>query len=183
MERSARRRARRGRAPARRRPRRCGFALREKLGATEFLGYETESAEGVVRGARSRRQGSARAEDRRERRGRPQPDAVLRRIRRSGRRHRRDERRRRALRASPTRRSTPAICSCTSARSSRARSRSAPRWRSRSITRAAARSAPTIRRRICCTRRCARCSAITSRRRARWSRPTGCASTSRIPSR
>ena len=24
------------------------FALREKLGATEFLGYETESAEGVV---------------------------------------------------------------------------------------------------------------------------------------
>ena len=41
----------------------------------------------------------------------------------------------------------------------------------------------TIRRRICCTRRCARCSAITWRRRARWSRPTGCASTSRIPSR
>ena len=41
----------------------------------------------------------------------------------------------------------------------------------------------TIRRRISCTRRCARCSAITSRRRARWSRPTGCASTSRIPSR
>jgi alanyl-tRNA synthetase len=25
------------------------FALREKLGATEFLGYETETAEGVVR--------------------------------------------------------------------------------------------------------------------------------------
>ncbi len=24
------------------------FALREKVGATEFLGYETESAEGVV---------------------------------------------------------------------------------------------------------------------------------------
>ena len=54
---------------------------------------------------------------------------------------------------------------------------------SMSIMRAAPRSAPTIPRRICCTRRCARCSAITSRRRARWSRPTGCASTSRIPSR
>ena len=54
------------------------------------------------------------------------------------------------------------------------------RGRSRAPQRA---SAPTIRRRICCTRRCARCSAITSRRRARWSRPTGCASTSRIPSR
>ena len=67
--------------------------------------------------------------------------------------------------------------------SRRARSRSAPRWRSRSITPAAARSGATIRRPICCTRRCARCSAITSRRRARWSRPTGCASTSRIPSR
>ena len=47
----------------------------------------------------------------------------------------------------------------------------------------ARRRAPTIRRPICCTRRCARCSAITSPRRARWSRPTGCASTSPIPSR
>ena len=49
--------------------------------------------------------------------------------------------------------------------------------------RAAARSAPTIRRPICCTRRCAWCSATMSRRRARWSRPTACASTSPIPSR
>ena len=54
---------------------------------------------------------------------------------------------------------------------------------SRSITRAARRRAPTTRRRTCCTRRCARCSARTSRRRARSSRPTGCASTSRTPSR
>ena len=36
---------------------------------------------------------------------------------------------------------------------------------------------------LCCTRRCARCSATTWRRRARWWRPTGCASISRIPSR
>ena len=34
------------------------FTLREKLGATEFLGYETESAEGVVAALVKRRQGS-----------------------------------------------------------------------------------------------------------------------------
>ena len=45
------------------------------------------------------------------------------------------------------------------------------------------RSAPTIRRPTCCTRRCAAGSASTSPRRARWSRPTGCASTSAIRSR
>ena len=32
------------------------FPLREKVGATEFLGYETESAEGVVRGTGEGRQ-------------------------------------------------------------------------------------------------------------------------------
>ncbi len=59
-----------------------------------------------------------------------------------------------------------------------------PRARARSRPRAAAApSAPTIRRPICCTRRCARCSATTSPRRARWSRRSGCGSTSRIPSR
>ena len=35
----------------------------------------------------------------------------------------------------------------------------------------------------CCTRRCARFSAITWRRRARWSRPIACVSISRIRSR
>ena len=44
----ARRRARHGRAPAIPPARTIWFPLREKLGATEFLGYETESAEGVV---------------------------------------------------------------------------------------------------------------------------------------
>ena len=34
------------------------FALREKLGGTEFLGYETERAEGVVAALGARRQGS-----------------------------------------------------------------------------------------------------------------------------
>ena len=50
---------------------------------------------------------------------------------------------------------------------------------SASTTRGATRSAPTTRRRTCCTRRSRRCSASTWRRRARWSRPTACASTSR----
>ncbi len=44
-------------------------------------------------------------------------------------------------------------------------------------------SAPTTRRPIFCTRRCARCSAITSRSAARSSPPTACASTSCTPSR
>ena len=57
------------------------------------------------------------------------------------------------------------------------------RCRSRSITPGARRSAPITPRRICCTRRCGRCSAITSRSAARWSRPIGCASISRIRSR
>ena len=45
-----------------------------------------------------------------------------------------------------------------------------------------ARSAPIIRRRICCMKRCARCSAIMSRKKARSLRRTGCASISLIPS-
>ena len=54
---------------------------------------------------------------------------------------------------------------------------------SRSTTSAASGSAPTTRRRTCCTTRSSTCSAITSRRRARWSRPIGCASTSRTSRR
>ena len=53
------------------------FPLREKLGATEFLGYETETAEGVVACAREGRQGSRQPQGRRERRHRAEPDAVL----------------------------------------------------------------------------------------------------------
>ena len=45
------------------------------------------------------------------------------------------------------------------------------------------RSAPITRRPICCTRRCARCWAITSRSAARSWRPIACASTSCTPSR
>ena len=160
------------------------FALREKVGATEFLGYETESAAGVVDGAGARRQGGWRAQARRERRRRAQPDAVLCRIRRPGRRYRRYDRRRRVrFRVTDTQKhagdlfvhfGTVEEGTLEGRRRARARSRS---------RRGAARSGKIIRRRICCTRRCARCSAITWRRRARWSRPIACASISRIPSR
>ena len=53
------------------------FPLREKLGATEFLGYETETAEGVVGGAGQGRQGGRQPQGRRDRRHRAEPDAVL----------------------------------------------------------------------------------------------------------
>ena len=45
---SAKRRAPPGPARARRRPKRCGSRCARSVGATEFLGYETETAEGVV---------------------------------------------------------------------------------------------------------------------------------------
>ena len=85
-----RRRAPPGRARATPRPKPSGSPLRERLGATEFLGYETETAEGVV--AALVRDGKEVAELKAGEtgaRGR-QPDAVLRRVRRPGRRHRRD---------------------------------------------------------------------------------------------
>ena len=57
------------------------FALREKVGATEFLGYETERAEGVVAAlVRDGKEVDA-AQGRRDRRRGGQPDAVLRRVR------------------------------------------------------------------------------------------------------
>ena len=59
------RRARTGRAPARRRPRRSGSPCASSAGATEFLGYDTEQAEGdrpgAGRGRRERRRAPARA--------------------------------------------------------------------------------------------------------------------------
>ena len=66
------------------------FTLREKIGATEFLGYETESAEGVVAALVKDGKEVVRAEKRRKRRGGDEPDPVLRRKRRPGRRYRRD---------------------------------------------------------------------------------------------
>ena len=180
---SARRRAPPGPGRATPRPRRCGSAAREarrdrvpRLRDRERRGRRGRAGEG--------RQGSRRAACGRERRGHRQPDAVLRRVRRPGRRQRAHARRRRALHRQPTPRRRRATCSSIPARWRRARSRSAtPLALEVDHARRERHPADIIRRRISCTRRCARCSATTSRRRARWSRPTGCASTSRIPSR
>ena len=73
------------------------FALREKVGGTEFLGYETETAQGVVAALVREGKEVVRSEEGRERRRRAQPDALLWRIRRPGRRYRLDDGRRRAL--------------------------------------------------------------------------------------
>ena len=72
------------------------FALREKFGATEFLGYDTEAAEGVV--SALVRDGKEIPELKTGESGAvvAQPDSVLRRIRRPGWRYRSHERRRRA---------------------------------------------------------------------------------------
>ena len=63
------------------------FEIRERVGATDFLGYDTETAEGEVRAIL--KDGKEVEEPRRPatRRAGAQPDAVLRRVRRPGRRH------------------------------------------------------------------------------------------------
>ncbi len=69
----------------------------------------------------------------------------------------------------------------------RARQRRVARRRcGRSTSRSASAAPPSrsiIRPRICCTRRCARCSASTWSKKARWSRPIACASIFRTPRR
>ena len=108
---SARRRARPGPARAKPATTRSGSQLREELGATEFLGYDTEEAEGnivaiVKDGARVEV-----AQGGRNRAAPHQPDAVLWRIRRPGRRSGRDVLgRRRARRRRPTPRRSSARC-------------------------------------------------------------------------
>ena len=68
------------------------YGLRERVGATEFLGYETETAEGVDWRDRQGWRRGRNAQYRRARIADPQPDAVLRRVRRPGRRRRRNQR-------------------------------------------------------------------------------------------
>ena len=60
------------------------FRLRESLGATEFLGYETERAEGEILALVEAGEAVPEAQGRRRGRRRPQPDAVLCRVRRPG---------------------------------------------------------------------------------------------------
>ena len=73
------------------------FALKERLGATEFLGYETERSEGVVAAILHDGGEAFSLKARRARGADPQSDALLWRIGRTGRRRRRDARQRRAL--------------------------------------------------------------------------------------
>ncbi len=132
------------------------FALRERVGATEFLGYETETAEGVV-DARSCATAPRSARSARGERGwlvlnqtpfygesGGQVGDIGRDARRPALRLARDrhpEEARRPVRPRGRGRGGDAA-------------RSARRWRCGSTTTRARRSAPTIRRRICCTRRC-----------------------------
>ena len=76
---------------------RVWFELKEQIGATEFLGYSTETRRGRDSrpGGRTARRCDTRRRRQRRRRG-AEPDAVLRRKRRPGRRYRGDHRRRRA---------------------------------------------------------------------------------------
>ena len=64
------------------------FALREEFGATEFLGYDTETAEGMILAILRDGERVAEAEAGDEVGDHRQPDAVLCRIGRAGRRYR-----------------------------------------------------------------------------------------------
>ena len=159
------------------------FKLRENLGATEFLGYETEGAEGVV---------AALVKDGKEvdalhagetgavivnqtpfygESGGQVGDTGL--MRADGVRFTVTDTQKKAadvfVHSGVVEEGTLKVGDALSARR-----RSCPQERH---------TGDIIRRPTSCTRRCARCSATTWRRRARWWRPTGCASISRIPSR
>ena len=66
------------------------YGLRERIGATDFLGYETETAEGVIGAIVKDGVEVETLERGREGLADPQPDAVLRRVGRPGRRRRRN---------------------------------------------------------------------------------------------
>ena len=161
------------------------LALRDRHGATEFLGYEHGDAprRRCWRSSRTAPRSSSSARARRARSSSTRRRSTASPAARSATPARSSRRTARAS-ASPTRRRRPTASSCISARSSIGGfvPGQAVQLDDRR-RRGGARSAPTIPRRIFCTRRCGRRSARTSRRRARSSRPTGCASTSRIRSR
>ena len=155
-EASARMRARPGRARARPRPRPIWFDIRERVGRHRIPRLRHRDGGRRHPRHRRRRQGSRRARQGPEGRARPQPDAVLWRIGRPDRRSRRHPHGRR--RGVPRHRYAEAGRRShrpSSARSRRARSSSAMRSNSTSIMRGARGNRSIIRRRICCTRRCA----------------------------
>ena len=158
------------------------FQLKEKLGATEFLGYETEAAAGevtaLVKGGKEAK--TLKAGDEAaiivnqtpyygEFGGQVGDEGLIRGAKDA------------LFRVTDTQKKAGGLV-VHLGRSRRAPSSWARRSTSRSITRAAWRRAPTTPRRTCYTRRCARSWDPTWRRRARLSRRIVCASTSRIKS-
>ena len=167
-ERKAKRARRRGRRA--RRPGAVGDCAGGAARRATFVGYDAVEIDTQVDGGATSR--------RRARRGAAARVAVLRRVGRPDLRS--------AARSSAR---AGASTSTTCARSTDGRRRSARstgdvplRPRRRRACRAIGGATPSAitRRRICCTRRCARCWASACTRRARSSRPIGCASTSRI---
>ena len=92
------------------------FPVREKAGATEFLGYETEQAEGLIQALVKDGKTVDSAAGRRRGRGRRRPDAVLWRVRRPDGRHRRHFQAKASRSRFPIRRRRPMGCSSISAR-------------------------------------------------------------------
>ena len=122
---SARRRARHGRARARLRPRRSGSRCARSTAAPNSSATRPRAprawSSALVRDGKevdALQKGESGAR-------RAQPDAVLRRVRRAGRRHRRDDGATACASRSRTHKRGPATCSCMSARSRKAGSRSA----------------------------------------------------------
>ena len=151
-------------------------------GHTQFTGYDHLSDNGVVLALLKDGKPVEQLARRRVRRGGARPHALLRRERWPG----------WATAAScgwsacassSTTRASPARPCCTSAASRPAASASATSSARRSMPTPASRPPSITPPRTCCTPRSARCSARTSRRRARWSGPTSCASTSRTTRR
>ena len=160
------------------------FEIKDKTGATEFLGYDTETAEGVVSAlvAGGKETKSLKAGDEGaivvnqtpfygESGGQIGDVGVIKGAERRG------------VPCRRRRRKSSVICSCISARLKRAASHPATPSNSALITRAVQQPAPTTRPPTCCTKRFAKCSAPTLRKRARSFHRIACGSISRTPSR
>ena len=163
----------------------CGASVLDEVGPTEFTGRQELVTKAnvvalVVDGARVNEVAEGR-----DRRGRARSHAVLRGVGWPGRRHRHDHVARTARCSTCATRATAsrAPSSCTSASCAAVRCTTATRSKPRSTRRAETGSAATTPRPTSCTGRCVRCSARTCSRPVRWSRPTGCASTSAITTR
>ena len=159
------------------------FEVRERAGATDFLGYDTETAEGEIRAILSggKEVGSVRDGEEAmlvlnqtpfygELGGQVGDEGLIKGAKGA------------LFRVTDTQKRLGDVLvhvGRVEKRSLQARRRGGARS---SIMRGARPRAPTTPPPISCTRPCARCSAITWSRGARWWRRTGCASTSRTPS-